>query len=137
MEFAEKRLIGQELQIAKTLLDRLAEVQLSAESDRISWQDGSKDFSVKAMYQFFLEEKRFLEIPIQVRILDFSVLKVWRTPAPSKVAFLVWLVLRQKALTLDKLRERGYHIASRAPFACIKGGSNEHLFYSCSFYKML
>lgn len=88
------------------------------------------------MYKY-LEEKSFQKIPIQNRISDFPVIKVWRTKVPSKLSFIVWLGLRIRALTQDRLYDIGYKIGSRCLYCHNNGESNHHIFYSFPFTKAL
>lgn len=122
----DRVLLGLEQQLAQVILNRLVLIYLCNSANEVLWVENS-EFTVKSTYTR-LVGKRFEKFPIQCCNDDLLVSKVWRTMAPSKVAFFVWLVLRRRALTQEKLQERGYRLASRCPLCMCHVESNDHFF---------
>jgi hypothetical protein len=61
------------------------------------------DFEVKSFY-------RVLSAPWP---FSFPWKSIWRSKAPSRVAFFAWMAARSKILTLDNLKRRGMVVVNR------------------------
>ena len=56
----------------------------------------------------------------------------WRSKAPPRVAFFVWMAVRSKILTLDNLGRRGMVVMNRCWLCETKGESVDHLLLHCA-----
>ena len=75
-------------------------------SDRIWWKEGGRQHSV----------------PIKM---------LWNPIVPTKVGFFAWEVWWGKILTMDKLKKRGFSLASRCALCGKDEESLEHLLIHC------
>lgn len=57
--------------------------------------------------------------------------KVWLTLIPSKVCFTVWLVVRNKILTHEVLRNRGFNIVPKCVLCGCSIEETDHIFAGC------
>lgn len=56
---------------------------------------------------------------------------IWFPKMPSKASFLIWLVLLDKVLTVDKLQARGWHLVNRCSLCLSNEETASHLFLHC------
>jgi hypothetical protein len=56
---------------------------------------------------------------------------IWRSKAPSKVAFFAWTAARSKILTIDNLHRRGMIVVNRCWLCESDGESVDHLLLHC------
>lgn len=86
------------------------------------WKPSPTDgFSVQSMYNI-LRQPKVLACPAQ---------EIWRSKLPSKACFLLWLLLFDKALTLDSLKKCGFHLANRWCLCGLNEESAAYLFLHC------
>lgn len=103
-------------------------IQLQDESDRLIWADGSDIFAVKLCYQKILS----LHLNFFSKgLVHYNWEAVWGPKVPSKVGFLVWLIVRKKVLMQQNLQRRGYRLASKCVLCNRDIEDSKHLFISC------
>jgi hypothetical protein len=115
-------LIG--LQQYLQLWDALSGVVLNQEEDRHVWvHSSSGEFSSKSCYSAFF-----------MGAISFEPWKwVWKSWAPPKCKFFVWLALRNKCWTADRLQRRGLPHPMVCPLCDQEQETILHLLCSCSF----
>jgi hypothetical protein len=59
--------------------------------------------------------------------------KIWKTWAPAKCRYFVWLVANNKCLTADRLAKRGMDHSEKYPLCDQEEESIDHLLLSCMF----
>lgn len=102
--------------------------------DKLQWSDGSEIFSVKECYRRILYYRlRFFN----EGIFHFNWETIWVKLLPLKIAFFMWLLVRNGVLTQDNLQRRGFKLGSRCVFCHLELESANHLFLSCSFTSRL
>lgn len=94
---------GEEQQSIRELLEAISGTQIANKQDRLVCRDGSSEFTVKQCYQRILS----FRLPFFYNgIFRFDWEKVWVSEPPSKVAFLIWLIVCDKVLTQLNLQKR-------------------------------
>lgn len=63
-------------------------------------------------------------------LTTFPLKGIWTSCIPSKVAFFMWIVYLDKALTLDHLQSRCWNLANRC-ILCLKEELVDHIFLHC------
>lgn len=112
----------------------LRQVSLSQDEDLLVWSDGVESFNVKECCRRLIE-LRLLFFSPGVLLFDWD--KVWNSILPSKVSFLVWLLMRRKVLTQNSLKGRGFHMVSRC-YLCKQCEEDDvHLFLECPVTKQI
>ena len=87
-------------------------------SDRIWWKEAKNgSFSIKTCFDL-LEGVRQQSVPIKM---------LWNPIIPTKVGFFAWEVWWDKILTMDRLKKRGFFLASRCALCGKDEESLEHL----------
>jgi hypothetical protein len=91
--------------------------------DKLWWVPSRKGlFEVKSFYQM-------LSLCGSV---SFPWKSVWKSKAPPRVAFFVWLAVHSKILTLDNLGRRGLVVVNRCWLCEMDGESVDHLLIHCA-----
>jgi hypothetical protein len=106
------------------LWDVIGEVTLSQEADRIVWRHmASGQLSSKSCYNaFFLGS------------ISFEPWKrLWKTWAPPKCKFFLWLAIRNKCWTVDRLQRRGLQYPVCCPLCDQEQETVQHILCTCSF----
>jgi hypothetical protein len=109
------------------LWDVLLTVQLQPDiSDNHFWRLAAQGkHSAKAAYEyFFLGAAGFA--PYQ---------KIWKTWAPAKCRFFLWLVAHKKCWTADRLAHHGMDHPDKCPLCDQEEETIDHLLVSCAFAK--
>lgn len=102
--------------------------------DQLIWQDGTDILSVsECSRQIFTCRRRFFSH--DEFIFDWD--KVWVQDVPSKITFLVWLVIRNRVLTHADLQRRGFNWVSKCFLCGMETEDIDHLFVSCCFIKQI
>ncbi|OAY80269.1 hypothetical protein ACMD2_25137, partial [Ananas comosus] len=65
---------------------------------------------------------------------DSTSITVWYSFAPPRVLFFMWLLHKDRILTLDNLRRRGWILTSRCELCLNAGEDIIHLFPQCSYF---
>ncbi|XP_020521660.1 uncharacterized protein LOC18432227 isoform X2 [Amborella trichopoda] len=95
----------------------------SSGSDQIIWTPSpSGRFSVASFYKKLMMPPTFSLSPRSI------VAQAWSSITPPKVQALIWIVISQKALTVDHLQHRGVPIPKRCAMCLTDEESNSHLF---------
>jgi hypothetical protein len=90
--------------------------------DKLWWTPSHKGiFDIRSFYKTIA----FKDNP------SFPWKSIWRTKAPSKVAFFVWSASLGKILTLDNLRRRQVIMVNRCCLCKLDGVSVDHLLLHC------
>ena len=90
--------------------------------DKLWWTPSHKGiFDIRSFYKTIA----FKDNP------SFPQKSIWRTKAPSKVAFFVWSASLGKILTLDNLRRRQIIMVNRCCLCKLDGESVDHLLLHC------
>lgn len=66
-------------------------------------------------------------------VINFDWDLVWLNKVPSKVKIFVWLVIRNRVLTMENLQRRGIRFAGKCILCGHESEDSEHLFNGCSF----
>ncbi|GJN35167.1 hypothetical protein PR202_gb23914 [Eleusine coracana subsp. coracana] len=115
------------------LWDVLLEVNLSEDNDQHTWRfDGSGSFSTKSAYQAFFNGAMTFE-PWR---------RLWKAWASSKYKVFLWLAIRNKCWTVDRLARRGLPHPDRCVFCDQADEDIQHILTDCVFarefwYKVL
>lgn len=96
------------------------------------WSDGSSNFSVADCYSKILSWRRSIFDP---GVLNFNWKYVWLPTVPSKVNFLMWVLIRNRLLSHEGLQLRGFSLASKCFFCGINSESYDHLFANCNWIR--
>jgi hypothetical protein len=107
------------------LWDMVADTQLSpGQIDAAIWRctkDG--EFSVKSAYQLFFMAKT-----------SFACAKpIWKSKAPMKCKFFMWLAVHRRCLTADNLARRGWPRSTGCQLCLSADEDCTHLFVHCCF----
>lgn len=82
------------------LVDRIADVPLSANPDSVSWAlNKNKSFSTKSLYRFLSNGG------VSSRIAGF----IWKSKLPLKIKLFLWQVFNNKLQVASSLAKRGWH----------------------------
>lgn len=112
------------------LFDIIGTAMPSQDTDRFVWLDGTDLFTVRNCYRKVLH-CRLLYLKRLVPLFNWNL--VWLKQVPSKVSFLVWLIIRERILTREALQQKCFKLASRCEFCQQTGEDLNHLFISCPF----
>lgn len=109
--------------------DLVQETVLAPDSqDRLVWKltsDGQ--FSVQSAYQlFFMGNTRFA-----------CSKPIWKSKAPPRCKFFMWLAVHRKCLTADNLERRGWPSNGTCPLCTQEPENCTHLFVNCRFTQQL
>lgn len=109
--------------------DMAHETQLSPNStDRLLWKlTEDRQFSVRSAYRmFFMANVRFAcNKPI------------WKSKAPPRCKFFMWLVVHQRCLTADNLQRHGWPSNTTCPLCLTEPECCTHLFVHCRYTQHL
>jgi hypothetical protein len=111
------------------LWDVVEQVALNAgQPDEAIWRCSSNgDFSVSSAYSlFFIARTRFA-----------CAKPIWKSKAPMKCKFFMWLVVHKRCLTADNLARRGWPHNPVSPLCRNANEDCTHLFLHCQFSKMV
>eukprot|EP00253_Pinus_taeda_P029227 PITA_29227 len=101
-------------------------IRKTEEDDKLRWGlKGNGNFSLK-------EARNILERNEQGEILPWSS-KVWDNLLWPKIITFLWLLMRNKTLTWDNLRKKGFVGPSRCPMCLEEPESLNHLFNTCEW----
>uniref|UniRef100_A0A0A9HC95 Reverse transcriptase zinc-binding domain-containing protein n=1 Tax=Arundo donax TaxID=35708 RepID=A0A0A9HC95_ARUDO len=99
------------------------ELQLEVEDKHYWWLSASGRYSAKSAYDgFFLGSTSFE--PWE---------RIWRTWAPAKCRFFLWLVAHNRCWMADRLARRGLPHPDKCPLCDQEGETINHLLVSCVF----
>lgn len=84
----------------QTLVGMLQGVSLLDREDRMTWAGGSNIFTVSECYSQLLQLRRNFFDP---GAFTFRWSSIWAIQIPSKVCFLAWVLVRERALTHEGL----------------------------------
>jgi hypothetical protein len=112
------------LQQYLNLWDTLRGVVLTQEADRHVWiHSSSGQFSSKSCYKaFFLGSITFEPWK-----------RLWKSWAPPKCKFFIWLAIRNKCWTADRLQKRGLDHPEVCPLCDQEPENIQHLLCTCVF----
>lgn len=107
------------------LWDELHQVHLSdGMADTLVWchsSDGS--FSTSSAYKLFFAANKIFPCAGAI----------WKSKAPARCKFFMWLVVHQRCLTADNLQRRGWPNSSSCQLCLQEPETCTHLFVHCSF----
>ncbi|AQK53266.1 uncharacterized protein [Zea mays] len=114
------------LQQYLNLWDALRGVVLTQEADRHVWiHSSSGQFSSKSCYRTFF-----------MGSITFEPWKrLWKTWAPPKCKFFLWLAIRNKCWTADRLQKRGLAYPEVCPLCDQDSENIQHLLCTCIFVR--
>jgi hypothetical protein len=111
-----------------SLYSLLYSYNLGGGADKIWWVPNRKEkFEVKSFY-FILNSSISFHFPWK---------SIWRTKAPSRVAFFVWSAALGKILTLDNLRKKNMVLVNRCGICKKEEESIDHLLLHCESAQFL
>ncbi|KAL5729637.1 mannosylglycoprotein endo-beta-mannosidase [Ranunculus cassubicifolius] len=123
-----RRLSDREIAEVAELLSLLEGVNLTPEEDKLQWWSEGKPFSVRNCYLLISQARVLVQ---GLGVCNFSSKKIWRGVTPARVNFFIWLLVRHRVLTDDRLKEMGTNLASRCSFCGKHEETKEHLFLGC------
>jgi hypothetical protein len=98
------------------------------QQDEVVWRpshDGA--FSVNSAYKLFF-----------IANMQFACAKpIWKSKAPMRCRFFMWLVVHKRCLTADNLARRGWPHNTFCPLCTIANENGIHLFLHCRFSKQV
>jgi len=110
------------------LWDGLREVALSQDDDQHIWRfDASGTYSAKSTYQAFFYGSVTFE-PWQ---------HLWKTWAPERCKFFIWLAIKNRCWTADQLAHRGLSHLERCPLCDQEEETIQHLLTNCVFSRQI
>eukprot|EP00253_Pinus_taeda_P033970 PITA_33970 len=99
-------------------------IRKAEEEDKLRWgMRGSGNFSLK-------EAREIIEKAEQEEAVPWSN-KVWDSLFLPKIKTFLWLLMRNRTLTCDNLRKKGFSGPSRCPMCLAEEETINHLFNSC------
>jgi len=106
------------------LWDTLSNITLSTMEDHHLWKwESSGTFSTRSAYRVFL-----------VGSTTFDPWKrIWKSWAPSKCKTFIWLAIRNRCWTADRLQQRGLPHPAHCPLCDQEDETVQHLLTSCVF----
>jgi hypothetical protein len=107
------------------LWDTLQDINLQSDiEDTHVWRfTANGQYSAKTTYEAMF-----------VGVTEFSPWeRIWKTWAPSKCRFFMWLVARKRCWTADRLAQRGIPHLESCPFCDQVEESIDHLLVACVF----
>jgi hypothetical protein len=118
-----------ELEVLASFYTLLYSHRMSREGeDKIWWVPSSKGkFDVRLFYNI-LARKEASHFPWK---------SIWRTKAPSRVAFFAWTVVLRKILTYDNLRKMNLIVINRCCLCTADGETIDHLLLHCEIAPFL
>lgn len=106
------------------LWDAMQEVLLSSEDDTHSWRfTGSGEFSTKSAYKAFFHGSVSFE-PWK---------RIWKTWSPPKCKIFLWLAVRNRCWTADRLARRGLPHPEQCALCDQEDEDINHILISCVF----
>jgi hypothetical protein len=106
------------------LWDALSEFELSTDQDRHVWKwESSGKFSTKSAYRAFHNGSTTFE-PWR---------RLWKSWAPAKCKVFLWLAIRNKCWTADRLARRGLPHPNRCMFCDQEDEDVQHILTNCVF----
>jgi hypothetical protein len=114
-----RRIIGNLRVLFEDMLRCCNHFSLSDQDDRIIWSLDKKGFSVNSLYK----KKVMDQVSVTYKFL-------WKSKLPQKIKNFIWLVVRNKILTKDNLKNRNWK-GSQECFFCGGDESIDHLFFHC------
>lgn len=95
---------------------------MPSEDDEWSWcLENNSIFTIKSAYESLSRGG----------VRDFPSQLIWILMIPSKASFLLWLVFRERALTMDILIAKGFPMPNRCIMCCADLETGSHLFIHC------
>ncbi|KAL5697583.1 hypothetical protein ACHQM5_028709 [Ranunculus cassubicifolius] len=123
-----RRLTDNEIQQATQLMPILEEIQFSEESDDVRVWCSKYQYSVRATTRM-LTELRAADLGPRNESVQASL--IWLKDVPSRINFFLWVLAKDRVLTHENLRRRGYHLCSKCVFCEKETETRNHLFLSC------
>lgn len=99
----------------------------TAGEDKIHWLDGSEKFNVNICY------KKILGLRLKYYnggVMHYNWKRVWSISLPKKIKFFNWLVVRNKILMQNSLKNRGFALAEKCVMCDAEGENLHHLLCS-------
>jgi hypothetical protein len=99
------------------------------EQPDVAFWRGAKDraFSVKSAYRlYFMATTRFA-----------CAKAIWKSKAPMKCKFFMWLAVHRRCLTADNLERRGWPHNTTCPLCLSTAEDCDHLFVHCRFTRQV
>jgi zinc-binding in reverse transcriptase len=84
-------------------------------------------FSVRSVYNFLTDTPHIKE----------NIFKLWEIKAPLRVQIFIWLQLRNKLLTTDNMRSRGWIVISMCHLCRRHEENIVHMFAGCEFTRQI
>jgi hypothetical protein len=119
--------VGQRRVAWNALLQRLATIQLSAESEEFCWNlHKNGEFSVDSMNSALI----YLHISVDNNKM------IWKMKIPLKIKVFGWYLRRGVILTKDNLAKRNWH-GNKSCVFCHQDENIKHLFFQCRFARSI
>ena len=111
------------------LQQKLAQVTLNRlEEDGIQWQWADTGmYTVKSAYQRLKDGPR----------IQTSIHRIWKLLVPPRMNVFGWLLIRNKLLTVDNLKKKGFQLVNRCTLCKANQETAKHLFNYCPFSRAL
>jgi zinc-binding in reverse transcriptase len=103
-------------------------VHLTQGSDQVQWtREASFKFSAQSTYRFNIETP----------YTSNNISKLWEIKAPLRVQVFLWLLLRDKFLTMEAIRNREWIVVSVCYMCRQQNETVVHMFNECYFARQL
>jgi zinc-binding in reverse transcriptase len=110
------------------LQQSLSAIQLSQARDIPQWsRNSSATFTTKSAYRFITDTP----------YMEEDLFKLWEIKIPLRVQVFLWLMLRNRLLTIDNMIKRGWVIVSICYLCWQQLETTHHIFHECSYVKRL
>ena len=123
-----RRTLGtHDLELWEELMDRLEEVQLNEEPDKVRWAlEKSGEFTTKSMYRWLLHRG----------VVNKRLRGVWKSKLPMKLKVFLWQIFHDKLQTGAELKKRKWRGSEKCNL-CGKLETVDHIFFSCVLAKFV
>lgn len=79
--------------------------------------------------------KTFYNAMMQGPYVNQRISAIWKYGAPTRVTIFIWLMMKNKILTVDNLQRRGWNMANRCSLCKSQQETIVHLFSGCVYTK--
>lgn len=109
-------------------MDLLQPIRPTQLPDQIKWRwTANLKFSVRSLYLFLTDSG----------MMDPLSQHIWKLNIPGKIKIFLWLLLRKRIPTADRLHKQGWLTNQLCYFCAVNMESYDHLMCSCVFVRFI